>query len=67
VVLGREQAALEAQARLGEAGFLVQAIRPPTVPEGTARLRITLRAPHTEADVDALAEAVAPLLPRKAG
>ncbi|HKL77624.1 MAG TPA: 8-amino-7-oxononanoate synthase [Gammaproteobacteria bacterium] len=67
VVLGRAQAALEAQARLGEAGFLVQAIRPPTVPEGTARLRITLRAPHTEADVDALAEAVAPLLPRKAG
>lgn len=64
VVLGDDRAAVAAQERLAAAGFLVQAIRPPTVPEGTARLRITLRAPHTEADIDALAEALGPLLPR---
>jgi 8-amino-7-oxononanoate synthase len=63
VVLGDDTAAVAAQARLAEAGFLVQAIRPPTVPEGTARLRLTLRAPHTEADVDALAGALTSLLP----
>jgi 8-amino-7-oxononanoate synthase len=65
VLLGSEGAAVEAQGALAEAGFLVQAIRPPTVPEGTARLRITLRAPHTEADVDALAHALRPLLAKR--
>ena len=67
VVLGDDRAALAAQEALAEAGYLVQAIRPPTVPEGTARLRITLRAPHGEADVDGLAAALAPLLPAAAG
>lgn len=62
VVLGTDRAAVAAQEELAAAGFLVQAIRPPTVPEGTARLRITLRAPQREADVDALGQALAPLL-----
>lgn len=40
-------------------GFLVSAIRPPTVPAGTARLRITLSASHREQDLDALAQTLA--------
>ncbi|MFA9460145.1 8-amino-7-oxononanoate synthase [Thiohalorhabdus methylotrophus] len=64
VVLGADRLALAAQEDLLEAGLLVQAIRPPTVPEGTARLRVTLRAPHTESDVEALAEALAPWVDR---
>lgn len=48
---------------LQERGFLVGAIRPPSVPAGGARLRITLSAAHAAADVDALLEALAPLVP----
>ncbi len=59
VVFGTESAALAASAALREAGFWVGAIRPPTVPVGTARLRITLSAAHRDADVDALVEALA--------
>ena len=59
LVLGAPQAALEASARLKEAGFLVVAIRPPTVPEGTARLRFAFSALHGEDDVARLARAVA--------
>ncbi len=44
---------------LEEAGCLVTAIRPPTVPEGTSRLRITLTAGHSPADVDRLLDALA--------
>jgi len=55
VLLGSPAAALAAQRHLAAAGYWVVAIRPPTVPVGCARLRITLSATHTEAQVDALA------------
>jgi 8-amino-7-oxononanoate synthase len=44
-------------------GILVAAIRPPTVPSGTARLRITLTAAHTEQQVDRLLAALAEVKP----
>ena len=59
VVLGEEAAALAAAARLLDAGLLVPAIRPPTVPPGTSRLRVTLSAAHTDAQVDHLAAGLA--------
>ncbi len=58
LILGTPQAAMAAQKALEDAGFLVVAIRPPTVPEGTARLRLSFTAAHRESDVDRLAEAV---------
>ena len=56
VVLGSSEAALQAQQNLLEAGFRVVAIRAPTVPRGSERLRITLSAAHSEGQVDALVE-----------
>ena len=58
VVLGSESAVLAAQRELEEAGLRVVAIRAPTVPKGTARLRVALTAAHTESQVDQLAEAL---------
>jgi 8-amino-7-oxononanoate synthase len=58
LVLGSEARALAASAALEAAGFLVTAIRPPTVPEGTARLRFAFSALHEEEDVLALARCV---------
>ncbi|MEW6037094.1 MAG: 8-amino-7-oxononanoate synthase [Pseudomonadota bacterium] len=63
IVTGANAAALEASQRLAGRGFLVSAIRPPTVPEGTARLRITLSASHTCDQVDGLLEALAAAVP----
>ena len=61
LLLGDAETALAAERRLREAGALARAIRPPTVPEGTARIRFNLMAIHDEADVDrALAAAPPP-------
>lgn len=57
-MIGPEDAAMALSARLESAGFLVSAIRPPTVPPGTSRLRIALRAGHSHADIDALLAAI---------
>ncbi|MGB7479213.1 MAG: aminotransferase class I/II-fold pyridoxal phosphate-dependent enzyme, partial [Burkholderiaceae bacterium] len=57
VVVGANQAALDAAAALHTQGIWVPAIRPPTVPAHTARLRVTLTAAHTAADVARLAAA----------
>jgi len=59
VVLGSEARALRLSQFLLERGFWVAAIRPPTVPPGTSRLRVTFSAAHTEAQVDALLEQLA--------
>jgi 8-amino-7-oxononanoate synthase len=56
VLLGNAAAALAAQRELACAGYWVVAIRPPSVPAGSARLRVTLSAAHTEAEIDGLAE-----------
>lgn len=58
IVVGTPESALAASEALAERGFLVTAIRPPTVPDGTARLRITFSAAHDDDDVRGLAEAV---------
>jgi 8-amino-7-oxononanoate synthase len=55
VILGDAARAMEASAQLAGEGFLVSAIRPPTVPAGTARLRFTFSAAHREADIRRLA------------
>jgi 8-amino-7-oxononanoate synthase len=59
VLVGESVAAVALSARLEERGLLVPAIRPPSVPEGTARLRVSLTAGHTEADVRQLLSALA--------
>lgn len=58
LILGSPEAALNVQRELREAGYCVIAIRPPTVPQGSSRLRITLSATHTESEVDGLVEAL---------
>jgi 8-amino-7-oxononanoate synthase len=65
-VCGSEARALEAADALAARGFLVTAIRPPTVPPGTSRLRVALSADHTPAQVDALAAALSELFPDRA-
>jgi 8-amino-7-oxononanoate synthase len=54
VVLGEEQRAVEAAGRMREAGLWVVAVRPPTVPLGTSRLRVTLSSGHTDEEVGRL-------------
>jgi len=59
LLCGDEATVMSLAALLDQQGWLVGAIRPPTVPEGQARLRITLSALHGMGDVDALVEAIA--------
>lgn len=58
LVVGSAEAALEAAGKLADEGFLVVPIRPPTVPAGTARLRFTFTAGHSDKDIFRLAESV---------
>lgn len=64
ILVGDAQTTLAHSASLEARGFLVVAIRPPTVPAGTARLRVAFSSAHEEAQVDALAEAVAGVVER---
>jgi 8-amino-7-oxononanoate synthase len=58
VLLGEAEAALAASRLLEDHGFLVVAIRPPTVPAGTARLRLTFTAQHPDAEIERLADLI---------
>ncbi len=62
VIVGDEDRALALSRGLMERGYWVAAIRPPTVPRGTARLRITLSAAHEFAQIDGLLDALRELL-----
>lgn len=58
IVLGSPDRALGASAKLEKHGYLVPAIRPPTVPVGSSRLRVAFTAMHTESDIRGLAHAL---------
>ena len=58
LLIGPDERALEIASQLRGQGYLVAAIRPPTVPEGTARLRISLSSAHEREDVEGLAQAL---------
>ena len=58
LLIGASNEAVRVSAALAKRGVLVPAIRPPTVPQGSARLRISLSASHGEQDVARLVEAL---------
>jgi 8-amino-7-oxononanoate synthase len=62
IILGDEERTMRAAARLRAAGFDIRGIRPPTVPPGTSRLRVSLTLNVGPPDIEALADAVAELL-----
>jgi 8-amino-7-oxononanoate synthase len=64
VVIGESDATMRVGAELRQRGILVGAVRPPTVPLGTSRLRITISAAHTEDDIDRLLSALREVLRR---
>ncbi len=62
VLVGSASRVMEASAGLWESGLFVQGMRPPTVPEGTSRLRVTLTAAHTKAQIEKLISALTAVL-----
>lgn len=64
LILGAEDAAMQASRALNEAGFLIPCIRFPTVARGRARLRLTVSAAHTQGHLDALEGALAAAVPQ---
>ena len=58
LIIGSNDDALQLSESLRERGIMVPAIRPPTVPQGTARLRVSLSAAHSKEDVDQLLSAL---------
>jgi 8-amino-7-oxononanoate synthase len=62
IILGEAEAALAASQKLKERGILATAIRPPTVPPGTARLRLAFSCEHTDAQVEGLIAALREVL-----
>lgn len=58
IVIGDPREAMDAAAAIRAAGVAVHAVRPPTVPEGTSRIRLTVTAAHEPSDVDEAADAV---------
>ena len=64
LVVGSAARAVAASQALAERGFFVPAMRPPTVPEGTSRLRVSLTAAHSDEDIDGLARSIAAVLAR---
>lgn len=63
IVLGNPDMAIDAQRKLEERGCLVAAIRPPTVPQGTSRLRVSLSAAHDEVALHKLVDALREVVP----
>ena len=59
-IVGEAAAALQVEAQLRAGGVLAKAVRPPTVPEGTSRIRFNLMASHSDADLAAVTTALAP-------
>jgi 7-keto-8-aminopelargonate synthetase-like enzyme len=66
LIVGSAERAIAASQQLLEAGYWVQAIRPPTVPQGTSRLRLSLSAAHSNSQIEGLCEVLGALLPELA-
>ncbi len=64
IIIGETRRAVDVSAALWEEGIWAPSVRPPTVPKGTARVRLGVTALHTDAQIDALADALHRLLPR---
>jgi dethiobiotin synthase len=64
VPLGPPETALNAAKTLRTAGIAVHAVRPPTVPKGTSRLRIVVHSHHTQEQLDTIVQTLLPLIPR---